>query len=76
MEHLTRSETKLIIEGLNSVWERMRTDTSIDLPADLFAWGPLLRDFGDYGATMALHKLGRISACDTRVAIAELATRA
>ena len=27
MEHLTRSETKLILEGLNSVWERMRTDT-------------------------------------------------
>jgi hypothetical protein len=35
-----------------------------------------LRDFGDYGTTMALHKLGRISACDTRVAIAEMTTRA
>ena len=34
MEHLTRSETKLIIEGLNSVWKRMRTDTSIDLHDD------------------------------------------
>ena len=24
MEHLTRAETKLLLEGLNSVWERMR----------------------------------------------------
>ena len=46
------------------------------IPADLFAWTSLLRDFGDYGTTYALHKLGRISACDTRVAIAEMTTRA
>ena len=34
MEHLTRSETKLILEGLDSVRERMRLDTSIDLGND------------------------------------------
>jgi hypothetical protein len=34
MEHLTRSETKLIIEGLDSVRERMRLDTSINLGTD------------------------------------------
>lgn len=27
MEHLTRSETKLLLEGLDSVEERMRSDT-------------------------------------------------
>ena len=34
MEHLSRSETKLILEGLDSVRERMRLDTSIDLRDD------------------------------------------
>jgi len=34
MEHLSRSETKLILEGLDSVRERMRLDTSIDLQDD------------------------------------------
>ena len=31
---LSRSETKLILEGLDSVRERMRLDTSIDLRDD------------------------------------------
>ena len=31
---LSRSETKLILEGLDSVRERMRLDTSIDLRGD------------------------------------------
>lgn len=43
MEQLTRSETKLILEGLDSVRERMRLDTSIDL-----------RDDPEYRALLAL----------------------
>ena len=34
MEHLSRSETKLILEGLDSVRERMRLNTSINLGTD------------------------------------------
>ena len=62
-----RQWQKTVVEGWRQALET--------IPADLFAWTPLLRDFGDYGTTYALHKLGRISACDTRVAIAEM-TRA
>ena len=60
-----RQRAATIVEGWRQALEA--------IPADLFAWEPLLRCFGDYGTTMALHKLRRISACDTRVAIAELA---
>ena len=31
IEQLTRSETKLILEGLDAVRQRMRLDTSVDL---------------------------------------------
>lgn len=63
-----RQRAATIVEGWRQALEV--------IPADLFAWEPLLRCFGDYGTTYALHKLGRISACDTRVAIAEMTTRA
>lgn len=60
-----RQRAATIVEGWRQALEV--------IPADLFAWEPLLRCFGDYGTTYALHRLRRISACDTRVAIAEMA---
>lgn len=63
-----RQRAATIVEGWRQALEV--------IPADLFAWESLLRYFGDYGTTYALHKLRRISVCDTRVAIAEMTTRA
>ena len=60
----TKRRGKTIVEA----W-RLALET---IPADLFAWQPLLRDFGLDGTIWALHQLGRISAPTMAVAMAEM----